>query len=210
MEHESALDQPVLCLNSAWMPVGVVSTRRSIEDMTSLSEYGDAPKLALDIIMEDDVLLSAIPKLWEDWIMLPVRDENGNKDDFIPTAHGRVRAPTVLICQHFGRIPFHVPNLNATAIFERDDFTCQFCGRRLSRKQLNLDHVFPESRGGKKTWTNLVTSCIRCNTKKGDRTPQEAGMHLIRRPMAPKTRPLTFHFSVAKHPHWRPFLQHSS
>ena len=57
MEHESVLDQPVLCLNSAWMPIGVVSVRRSVEDMTSLSEYGDAPKLALDIIMEDDVLL---------------------------------------------------------------------------------------------------------------------------------------------------------
>ena len=202
MEHESALDQPVLCLNSAWMPIGVVSVRRSVEDATSESMYGDAPKLALDIIMEDDVLMSAIPCTWEQWIELPVRPG----DTYIQAAHSMIRCPTVLIAQHFSRIPFHVPNLNATAIFERDAFTCQFCGRVFPRKQLNLDHVFPESRGGKKTWTNLVTACVKCNTAKGDRTPQEAGMHLIRRPVAPKMRPMTFHFSVAKHKDWRPFL----
>ena len=203
MEHESALDQPVLCLNSAWMPIGIVSVRRGVEDATSESVYGDAPKLALDIIMEDDVLMSAIPCTWEQWIELPVRPG----DTYIQAARRMIRCPTVLIAQHFGRIPFHVPNLNATAIFERDRFTCQYCSRVFPRKQLNLDHVFPESRGGKKTWTNLVACCIKCNTAKGDRTPREAGMHLIRRPTAPKTRPMTFHFSVAKHPHWRPFLR---
>src|SRR5688572_32049596 len=61
-----------------------------------------------------------------------------------------------------------------------------------SRKDLNLDHVIPRDRGGPTTWENIVCSCIPCNTRKANRTPYEAGMHLIRKPKRPK---------------WRPFIQ---
>ena len=71
-------------------------------------------------------------------------------------------------------------------IFERDKNTCQYCGRVFDRKDLNLDHVIPRDRGGPTTWENIVCSCIECNTQKANRTPQEAGMHLIRKPKRPE------------------------
>ena len=74
-------------------------------------------------------------------------------------------------------------------IFERDHNTCQYCGKVFDRKDLNLDHVIPRDRGGPTTWENIVCSCIKCNTQKANRTPQEAGMHLIRKPKRPKWRP---------------------
>ncbi|MCS6971128.1 MAG: HNH endonuclease [Planctomycetota bacterium] len=72
------------------------------------------------------------------------------------------------------------------AVFTRDDFACQYCGARVSMKSGTRDHVIPRSRGGPDTLANVVTACRACNARKGDRTPSEAGMHLLRPP-----RPLT-------------------
>jgi len=75
-------------------------------------------------------------------------------------------------------------------VYTRDDFTCQYCGERFSRRHLNYDHVIPRRQGGPTTWDNIVTSCIPCNDKKRDRTPQEAGMRLLNEPYRPKSLPL--------------------
>lgn len=71
-------------------------------------------------------------------------------------------------------------------IMARDDYTCQYCENTPNKKDLNLDHVIPSSRGGSSDWDNLVTSCRRCNTFKANRTPNEAGMKLLRAPFKPK------------------------
>jgi len=73
--------------------------------------------------------------------------------------------------------------LSRKNVFRRDRYTCQYCGAR--GVELTLDHVTPRSRGGRTTWENLVTACKACNTKKGNRTPEEAGMRLLKRPRAP-------------------------
>ncbi len=73
--------------------------------------------------------------------------------------------------------------LSRKNVFRRDRYTCQYCGAR--GVELTLDHVIPRSRGGKTTWENLVTACKTCNTRKGNRTPEEAGMRLLKRPRAP-------------------------
>jgi 5-methylcytosine-specific restriction endonuclease McrA len=70
-------------------------------------------------------------------------------------------------------------------IFLRDDHTCQYCGKKAEPKSLTWDHLIPRSRGGEAEWTNIVTSCIECNLKKGDKLPEEAGMHPQRRPARP-------------------------
>lgn len=72
-----------------------------------------------------------------------------------------------------------------TTVLQRDDFTCQYCYKKFHPKKLNLDHVLPVSRGGKKSWTNIVTSCIPCNTRKANRTPKEAGLELFQKPEPP-------------------------
>ncbi len=70
-------------------------------------------------------------------------------------------------------------------LFARDKFRCQYCGSRLPSSDLTYDHVLPVARGGRKTWENIVTSCMRCNREKGNRTPEEAGMRILKRPSAP-------------------------
>jgi 5-methylcytosine-specific restriction endonuclease McrA len=75
-----------------------------------------------------------------------------------------------------------VPSVNRREVLRRDHHSCQYCG---SSKDLTLDHVLPRSRGGQHTWDNLVAACERCNSRKGDRTPQEAGMPLRTKPKAP-------------------------
>ena len=83
-----------------------------------------------------------------------------------------------------------VPNLelpfSKENIFTRDDYTCQYCGRKFSAKELTLDHVYPKSRLGPDIWENIVTCCKDCNQYKADKTPKEAGMKLMKRPSRPK------------------------
>ncbi|HEY9612200.1 HNH endonuclease [Allocoleopsis sp.] len=77
---------------------------------------------------------------------------------------------------------WRVPPVNRREVLRRDKHTCQYCG---STKHLTLDHVIPRSKGGKHTWDNVVIACERCNSRKGDRTPQQAGMTLRTQPKAP-------------------------
>jgi CRISPR/Cas system Type II protein with McrA/HNH and RuvC-like nuclease domain len=72
--------------------------------------------------------------------------------------------------------------VNRQRVFKRDDHQCVYCG---SQKELTIDHVQPRSRGGRNTWTNLVTCCSKCNHKKGNKTPEEANMKLKKKPYEP-------------------------
>lgn len=76
-------------------------------------------------------------------------------------------------------------------VFLRDRFTCQYCQARLPASRLSFDHVFPRSAGGKTEWSNIVTSCRPCNTKKGNHTCDEAGMWPLYPPARPRTLPFT-------------------
>ena len=77
---------------------------------------------------------------------------------------------------------WRVPPVNRREVLRRDHYSCQYCG---STKNLTLDHVIPRSKGGKHTWDNVVTACSKCNARKGDRTPLQAGMPLRSQPKAP-------------------------
>lgn len=78
-----------------------------------------------------------------------------------------------------------------TNVFLRDGFRCQYCGERKPESALNYDHVLPRTRGGKTVWENIVTSCYPCNFRKGSRTPEEAGLTLLRRPAQPSSLPFS-------------------
>jgi hypothetical protein len=90
---------------------------------------------------------------------------------------------------------------------DRDGFRCQLCGERFPSEDLTFDHVVPRSRGGLTTWDNIVTACVRCNTAKGDRTPAEARMRLLRPPKKPAYLPaMTVKMDVRHIPdEWRPY-----
>lgn len=94
-----------------------------------------------------------------------------------------IEVPTVIRLRHYVKVPYarRVP-LNRRAVFLRDEAQCQYC----TKPAENIDHVLPRSQGGQHTWENVVAACRRCNTRKGGRTPGEAGMRLLRRPQVPR------------------------
>lgn len=93
-------------------------------------------------------------------------------------------APAVLKLRHYIQPKrYRRVRLSRENIFLRDDHTCQYCAKTFAYKDLTLDHVMPVSRGGPKSWKNLVTACHKCNHKKGNRTPKEANMDLLKKPV---------------------------
>lgn len=108
----------------------------------------------------------------------------------VHSASASMRVPSVIRLLTYRRIPQQTRALSRKNILLRDRNTCQFCGRTLPASELTLDHVIPRSRGGLSTWENLVTCCYRCNNRKGNHTPEEVGLRLVRRP-----RPFTLHTS---------------
>lgn len=93
-------------------------------------------------------------------------------------------------------------------VFTRDGFKCQYCGTRKSMRELNYDHVVPRKQGGRTTWDNIVTCCYPCNEMKAGRTPEQAGMKLIRKPAKPHVLPLhAVYLESNKIPSvWEPYL----
>jgi 5-methylcytosine-specific restriction endonuclease McrA len=90
--------------------------------------------------------------------------------------------PSVIRLVEYIHIPFERKSLSRKNILLRDHNTCQYCGRVFTPQELTLDHIVPRSRGGDSTWDNLVTCCRSCNNRKGDRSPENAGMRLLKRP----------------------------
>ncbi len=91
--------------------------------------------------------------------------------------------------------------------FTRDKFTCQYCNNHFMMKELNYDHVIPRKQGGKTTWNNIVSACYNCNERKGGRTPEQAGMKLLRQPAKPHVLPLRAIFLDGSIPEaWKSYL----
>lgn len=108
----------------------------------------------------------------------------------IRSARHAVPVPSVIRLLEYRRIPHQTRALSRKNILMRDRYTCQYCHRTLPSAELTLDHVVPRSRAGETTWENLVACCHACNNRKGNRTPEEAGMRLTRAP-----RPFSLHTS---------------
>jgi len=118
--------------------------------------------------------------------------------------HITLSSPSVVRLRNYVRVPRarRVP-LNRKAIFLRDNHSCQYC----SGPAENVDHVIPRSQGGLHTWDNVVASCRRCNSKKGGRTPRQAGLALNRQPRVPRRNSWVLVQSGSLvDPAWEPYL----
>lgn len=98
------------------------------------------------------------------------------------SARRAINVPSVIRLLEYRRIPHQTRALSRKNILMRDRYTCQYCHKVLPSGEMTLDHVIPRSRAGETTWENLVACCHRCNNRKGSRTPEEAGMKLLRQP----------------------------
>ena len=172
--------ETVLVLNRNWQAIHVKNPTEALSMMFADSASG------LDIRGEDNM----VPLRWNDWIALTVEDET---DDFIQTVRGKIKIPKVIVLCNYDKVPRKRPKFSAKAIWERDQGTCQYTGKKLSPQQANIDHVIPKSRGGRTNWKNCVLTHKEVNSIKANRTPEEAGLKLIRNPQDPKDLPSTFY-----------------
>ena len=115
--------------------------------------------------------------------------ENNGKEIYTDLA-----LPTVIRLRSYVKIPYKEISLSRRNILHRDNYICQYCGDK--RHDLTIDHIIPRSRGGLDSWDNVAAACLRCNVKKGDRTPKEAGMPLNTTPRRPMSHVV---FEISKH-----------
>lgn len=182
------LASSVLVVNRSYLPIHLTSARRAF----TLIYRGTARALDRNYQTFD----------FESWRRLDV-----NGDDVVGTGSGPIRVPRVIVLQAYDRLPRRYVRFSRVNVFARDGFTCQYCARSLPRSGLNLDHVVPRALGGRSTWENVVCSCVDCNRRKGGRTPQQAGLRLLRRPRKPSSSPFTsLLLAEVRYEEWRPFL----
>ena len=188
------LNTPVLVLNRLWQAVNICTARRAL---TLLFE-GHA-----QVVFQtpDGGYQTFDFREWKDLSRAEPSPES------ISTISFRIRVPRVILLLVFDRMPKKGVKFTRHNIFERDRNRCQYCGKTFDRQDLNLDHVIPRDQGGPTSWENIVCSCIRCNTRKANCTPREAGMRLIRKPRRPKWRPFVqINIGAAPHHSWRRFI----
>ncbi|WNG37478.1 HNH endonuclease [Archangium minus] len=183
------LNSAVLVLNRNYQPVHVTSVKRAL----SLLYLGVAKAIDAQYRLYE----------FEDWAALSAAAPH----DSINTINRRIRVPRVVVLSAYEYLPRGRVRFSRLNIYARDHDTCQYCARQLPRSELNLDHVVPRSQNGKTSWENVVCSCVPCNLKKGGRTPEQAGMKLLRTPVRPRWTPLFRGASRrVTYREWLPFL----
>ena len=190
------LSQRVLVLNRLWQAVNVVGVKRAF----SLLAQDHANVIYSH---QDDFLVLKFPE----WVEFSINHPPEDDGNCVRTVRWNLRVPSIVLLNQYDRLPMKEVKFTRDNLFDRDKFTCQYCGGIFPERKLNLDHVIPRDRGGKTTWENIATSCISCNTRKANRLPHEAKMKLVRRPQRPKFRPfITFVLGSEIDRSWQDFL----
>jgi 5-methylcytosine-specific restriction endonuclease McrA len=128
--------------------------------------------------------------------------------DWLHTVKLSIAVPRIIRLLFYDRLPRRDVTLNRRNIYARDHNRCQYCGRKLPTTELSLDHVVPRNMGGRAEWENLVCACLKCNVKKGGRTPQQAHMKLITKPAKPRRSPV-LNIGDGRYRSWKQFLDHA-
>lgn len=122
---------------------------------------------------------------------------------YVRSVSQRIPMPSIVRLGVYIRVPYRVI-LSRKNVLRRDNFRCQYCGN--IGQSLTIDHILPRSKHGEDTWENLVAACMPCNNRKGDRTPDEARMPLLRRPMRPNHVFFIRHIVGTVDDEWKPYL----
>jgi 5-methylcytosine-specific restriction endonuclease McrA len=193
---DAALDQPVLVLNRLWQAVNVIGAKRAF----ALLARGHA-----HVVHHHDEDFRVFSMM--DWIDFSQSNPPRVALETVHTPSRTLRLPRVILLTFFDKLPCKELKLTRNNVFERDKNQCQYCARVFPREELNLDHVIPRHAGGRTTWENIVCSCVKCNTRKANRLPHEAGMRLIHKPGRPKWRPvISLLLGKQQREMWKDFL----
>lgn len=169
----SVLQRPTLVLNRNWQPIHVSTVARTLVML-----YAGTVR----VVDPEDYQTYE----WDDWSRMRPRDG----EQFVQAVTLRLRAPEVVTLAHFDAMPAVTVSFSRRNVFKRDRYTCQYCGLQPGEDDLTIDHVLPRSQGGVSSWENCVLACLRCNSRKANRLPDQAGMKLRKRPTRPNWKPI--------------------
>jgi 5-methylcytosine-specific restriction endonuclease McrA len=184
----NVLEAPTLVLNRNWQPIHVTTVVRALVLL-----WNDSAR----VVEPEEYRLYT----WDDWAALEVAGE----EPCIRSTRLRLRVPEVVSLTHYDRLPSTAVTFSRRNVAKRDHSTCQYCGAQPGGESITIDHVIPRSQGGTSSWTNCVAACEACNARKADRTPEQAGMRLRRRPARPEWKPL-YSASGTRNASWDRFL----
>ncbi len=200
-EFKSGLDCNVLVLNKHYMAVRIVRARRAFSLLFR--------EIAEVVSFEEGVYSNYN---FQSWCEVSEFKRNFEPDghDWVSTVSFYIAVPRIIRLLFYDHLPRNEVRFNRRNIFARDKNSCQYCGMRYPTSELSLDHVIPKSMGGKSAWDNIVCACTKCNVRKGGRTPRQAGLKLIQKPVKPKRNPLIHvHLGHQRYQSWKQFLDHA-
>jgi hypothetical protein len=196
--ERSALDSSVLVLNQHYAAVRVISARRAFCLLVK--------EVAEIVSVEDQQFLAYDFESWREVSQLRARYERENHE-WVKCVRFELAVPRIIRLLFYDRLPRTNVKFTRRNIYARDSNRCQYCGKRFATSELSLDHVVPRSRGGVSSWANIVCCCVKCNVRKGGRTPYEARMKLVRQPVKPKRSPMiALRLGHEKYASWKQFL----
>ena len=194
----SGLDAKVLVLNRGFTAVRVIDAHRSFKMLLK----GIAEVVAL----EEGSYVGYAFHTWAELSEFRFTFE-AQEHDWVRTPRLLIPVPKIIRLLTYDRVPKEQVKLNRRNIYARDGNRCQYCGKAFSTKELTLDHVRPRVQGGENSWVNLVCACVRCNARKGGRTPDQARMRLLRTPIKPKRNPaIAIRRGSPRYQSWKAFL----
>ena len=193
-----ALNAQVLMLNRVYTAIRIVDARRAF---TMLSK-----QVAEGVSLEDGTFRNYDLHTWTDIAELQ-RELEAEDHEWVRTTKVTIAVPKIIRVLTYDRRPHHEIRLNRRNIYARDGNRCQYCGGRFPTRELSLDHVLPRVQGGEESWSNLVCACVRCNARKGGRTPKQAHMKLVRSPRKPRKHPaIKLRVGSPRYHSWKAFL----
>ena len=194
----TALDAKVLVLNKVYSAIRVVDAFKAFNLLI-------ADKAEV-IAVEQGKFVNYDLRSWRDAAEFQ-RTFEQDDHEWVTTPSIVIAVPKIVRLLGYDRVPREQVKLNRRNIYARDASRCQYCGKHFSTKELTIDHVVPRVQGGMNTWDNLVCACVRCNARKGGRTPTQANMRLMRAPVKPKRNPaIAMRLGSPRYQSWKAFL----
>ena len=194
----SALDSQVLVLNRVYSAIRIVDARKAFTFL--------AKSIAEVISLEQGNFRNYDFGSWTDIADLQ-REFESEQHDWVRTPSLTLAVPKIIRLFSYDRRPSQDIRLNRRNIYARDESSCQYCGRKFSTRELSLDHVIPRVQGGEDSWTNLVCACVRCNARKGGRTPRQANMRLVKKPVKPRlNQAIRLRVGSRRYQSWKAFI----
>jgi hypothetical protein len=187
------IDRPVLVLNKSWIPIRIITVKRACTLVF-------AEKAS--IILPSDYSLYN----WNNWLNF----ELGEGEIGIEMVHGKMKLPEVIVLLKFNKANLSGVKLTKRNLYIRDSNVCQYSGKKISSKNADIDHILPKSRGGKTSWENMVVCSKEINRLKGNKTPEEAGLKLIKKPEKPIYTKIMLDPKLNVPSSWTNFLQHGN